>query len=84
MHHRGNAPECVKKQVAARHFDPPTGLVRSSIAETDDNSECAIDLTKLSKRESPIRFAEPARIDGAELLDEHTRPLTVDFHLRSE
>ena len=58
--------------------------VRSSIAKTDDYSQCAIDLTKLAKREQPMRFAEPARIDGAELLDQHPRPLAVDLHLRPE
>jgi hypothetical protein len=57
---------------------------RSSPDKTDNYSECAIDLTKLAKRESPVRFAQPARIDSAELLDQHPRALTVDFHLRPE
>src|SRR5881397_3184588 len=29
-------------------------------------------------------FAEPARIDGTELLDQDPRPLTVDYHFRPE
>jgi hypothetical protein len=29
-------------------------------------------------------FVEPARIDGPELFDKDSRPLTVDFNLRPE
>ena len=58
--------------------------VRSSIAKTDNYSQCAIDLAKLAKREQPMRVAEPARIDGTELLDQDPRPLTLDFNLRPE
>jgi len=29
-------------------------------------------------------FAEPARVDGTELLDQDPRPLTVDYHFRPE
>jgi hypothetical protein len=57
---------------------------RSSGTEADNNSQCAIDLAKLAKREQPMRVAEPAWVNGTELLDKDPRPLTSDFDLRPE
>jgi len=37
--------------------------------ETNNYGQRAIDLPKLAKREQPVGFAEPVRIDSAELLD---------------
>jgi hypothetical protein len=58
--------------------------VRSSCAQAKNYCQCAIDLTKFAKRKQPVGFAEPGRVDGAELLDQDARPLAVDFHLRPE
>jgi hypothetical protein len=60
------------------------GWVRSSGAEAHNYGQCAIDLPKLSEREQPMGFAEPARIDGTELLHQDPRPLTLDLHLGPE
>jgi hypothetical protein len=57
---------------------------RSSCAETDNHRQGAINLTKLSKREQPLGFAEPAWIDCPELLDQDPGQPTVDLHLGSE
>ena len=57
---------------------------RSSGTEADNYCQRTIDLATLAKREQPVRFSEPARIDGPELLDQDARPLTVDFHFRPE
>ncbi len=59
-------------------------LARSSGTEASNYRQGAIDLAKLAKREQAVRFAEPARIDSAELFDQDTRPPTVDFNFRSE
>jgi hypothetical protein len=40
-----------------------------SRAETDNHRQRAIDFTKLTKREEPVGFSEPAWIDCPELLD---------------
>jgi len=61
-----------------------SGLAQSSGTETNNCSQCSIDIPKLAKREQPTGLAQPARIDGTELLDQDPRPLTVDFHLRPE
>jgi hypothetical protein len=58
--------------------------VRPSCAKANNDCKCPIDVPKLTKREQPVGFAKLARIDGTELLDQDTRPLTVDFHLRPE
>ncbi len=60
------------------------GLARSSGAETNNYGQRAIDLPKLAIRKQPMGFAEPARVQRAELLDQDPRPLTLDFHLRPE
>jgi len=52
--------------------------------EANNYRQCAIDFPKLAKREQPVRFPEPAGIDGTELLDQDSRPLTVDLHFRPE
>ena len=59
-------------------------LARSSGTEANNYGQCAIDVPKLAEREQPMGLAEPARIDGTELLDKDPRPPTVDFHLRPE
>ena len=60
------------------------GAARSSGTEPNNYRQCAIDLTKLAEREQPVRFAEPAWIDGTQLLHQNPRPLTIDFHFRPE
>jgi len=60
------------------------GSVRSSGTEAYNYGQCTIDLPTLAEREQPMGFAEPARIDGTELLHQDPRPPTVDFHLRPE
>jgi hypothetical protein len=57
-------------------------LARSSGTEANDYCQGTIDLAKLTKRKQSVGFAEPARIDGTELLDQDPSPLTVDFHFR--
>jgi hypothetical protein len=57
---------------------------QSSGTEANNYCQCTIDLAKLAKREQPVGFAEPARIDRTELLDQNPRPLTVDYHFRPE
>lgn len=57
---------------------------RSSGTEAKNYCQRTIDFAKLAKREQPVRFHQPARIDGPQLLDQDARPLTVDFHLRPE
>ncbi len=57
---------------------------RSSGTETDNYRQRTIDLPKVAIREQPVRFAEPARIDGTKLLDQDPRSLTVDFHFGPE
>ena len=57
---------------------------RSSGTEANNYCQCTIDFAKLAKGEQPVRFPEPARIDGAELLHQDPRPLTIDFHLGPE
>jgi len=52
--------------------------------ETNNYGQGAIDLAKLAKREQPVGFAEAARIDGTQLLDQDPRPLTVDFNFWPE
>jgi hypothetical protein len=59
-------------------------LTRSSGPEANHYRQRAIDLPKLAKPEQSAGFAEPARIDGTELLHQDPRPLTVNFHLRPE
>jgi len=59
-------------------------LARCLGTEADNYCQRTVDFAKLAKREQPVRFPEPARIDGTELLDQYSRPLTIDFHLRPE
>jgi len=59
-------------------------LARCSGTEADNYCQRTIDFAKLAKREQPLRFPEPAGIDGTELLDQDSRPLTVDLHFRPE
>jgi len=58
--------------------------VRCLGTEANNYGQCAIDFPKLAKGEQPMGLAQPARIDGPELLHQDPRPLTVDFHLRPE
>ena len=57
---------------------------RGSGTKANNYCQCAIDLADLAKREQPMGFAKPARIDGTELFHQNPCTLTVDFNLRSE
>ena len=69
---------------ASKNRRGATWLARCSGTEANNYCKGTIDLATLGKREQPVGFAEPARIDGTELLDQDPRPLTVDFHFRPE
>ncbi len=75
--HRGQLP--LRKGRAIAWIGEALSPLRGVMAE-----ERTIDFAKLAKREQPLRFPEPAGIDGTELLDQDSRPLTVDLHFRPE
>jgi hypothetical protein len=57
---------------------------RSLCTEANNHCQRSIDLTKLTEREQPVGFAQPAWIDRSELLDQDSSQLPVDFHFGSE
>lgn len=70
--------------IASLRIDARAWLARSSDTEANNYCQSAIELAKLAKREQAVGFAEAARIDGTQLLDQDARPLTVDIHFRPE
>jgi hypothetical protein len=57
---------------------------RCSGTEANHYGQCAIDFPKLVKRQEPVGFAQPGRVDGTELFNQDPYPLTSDFHFGPE